>query len=277
MYLVGGFSASPYLTSRLKEVLAELGVNICVPDGQTYALDTVMLDHLADSTFTHSAKAVAEGAVLYYIDGHVSSRVAKVTYGAPSAVPYNAFDPDHLRRSEHVRIMPSGKYMVNGGFEVVLKKVRIILPLLALLTLIATCITSPQGTSVSEETEFKRQFFDETENWGSLNVLTMDILAYSGSGKVPKWIDEVSDQDAMKKIATVTADTSTLQHTLKYHRASDNRMFWRYEFQLVLKFGAPEIKAQLLWFEDVSVLFGCTVRSNADMSLLLDLQGVEKR
>ena len=56
----------------------------------------------------------------------------------------------------------------------------------------------------------------------------------------------------MKKIAKVTADTSTLQHLLKYQRSSDGTMFWKYEFQLVLKFGAPEIKAQLLWFEEVS-------------------------
>ena len=101
-------------------------MKISVPDGQTSVLlvDNLITLQVLMLVLVHSAKAVAEGAVLYYIDGHVSSRVSKVTYGAPSAVPYNAFDPDHLRRTEHIRIMPSGKFMVNGGFEVVLKKVH---------------------------------------------------------------------------------------------------------------------------------------------------------
>ena len=81
----------------------------------------------------------------------------------------------------------------------------------------------------------------------------MDILAYSGSGPIPKWIDEVNDPGTLKKIATVTADTSTLQHLLNYQRASDGTMFWKYEFSLVLKFGSPEIKAQILWYEEVRV------------------------
>jgi tRNA A37 threonylcarbamoyltransferase TsaD len=35
VYLVGGFSASPYLVSRLKERLSEHGITVHIPDGQT--------------------------------------------------------------------------------------------------------------------------------------------------------------------------------------------------------------------------------------------------
>ena len=72
-----------------------------------------------------SSKAVADGAISFYLDGHVTSRVSPITIGAPSGVPYNAFDPDHLRRTRHHRTLPSGKIVVTGGFEVVLEKVRV--------------------------------------------------------------------------------------------------------------------------------------------------------
>lgn len=36
VYLVGGFAASPYLISFLKQRLASTGVELSVPDGQTY-------------------------------------------------------------------------------------------------------------------------------------------------------------------------------------------------------------------------------------------------
>lgn len=73
--------------------------------------------------FNCRSKAVADGAISFYLDGHVSSRVAPITIGAPSGVPYNAFDPDHLRRTSHHRKLPSGKVVITGGFEVVLEKV----------------------------------------------------------------------------------------------------------------------------------------------------------
>lgn len=60
--------------------------------------------------------------------------------------------------------------------------------------------------------------------------------------------------DYFKTLFKVTADTSTLAHLMEYHRARDGTIYWRYDFSLVIKFGAPELRAQLLWYENVSVL-----------------------
>ena len=57
--------------------------------------------------------------------------------------------------------------------------------------------------------------------------------------------------DHFKTLFKVTADTSTLAHLMQYHRARDGTIYWRYDFSLVIKFGAPELKAQLLWYENV--------------------------
>lgn len=86
------------------------------------------------------SKAVADGAISFYLDGHVSSRVAPITIGAPSGIPYNAFDPDHLRRISHHRKLPSGRVVVTGGFEVVLEKVYIYFILSGLIELLCSCI-----------------------------------------------------------------------------------------------------------------------------------------
>jgi hypothetical protein len=62
VWLVGGFAASPWLFAQLTERLAALGVTVSRPDTQT-------------------SKAVADGAVGFYCDHHVSARMAKFMYG----------------------------------------------------------------------------------------------------------------------------------------------------------------------------------------------------
>lgn len=71
-----------------------------------------------------SVKAVADGAVSFFIDHHVMARVAKISYGAPCSRTYNASDPEHVKRSEHRYMRPSGDYSLPGGFSTILPKVR---------------------------------------------------------------------------------------------------------------------------------------------------------
>jgi hypothetical protein len=62
VWLVGGFAASPWLFAQLTERLSRLGIAVSRPDTQT-------------------SKAVADGAVGFYCDHHVSARMAKFMYG----------------------------------------------------------------------------------------------------------------------------------------------------------------------------------------------------
>ncbi|OBZ72247.1 hypothetical protein A0H81_07926 [Grifola frondosa] len=62
VWLVGGFAASPWLFSQLQERLAPLHVTVSRPDTQT-------------------SKAVADGAIGFYCDHHVSARMSKFMYG----------------------------------------------------------------------------------------------------------------------------------------------------------------------------------------------------
>lgn len=67
-FLVGGFAASPYLFSSLRELLKEEGLDICRPDNYTN-------------------KAVAEGAVSFFLEHFVTVRVTKMAYGSPHQDP----------------------------------------------------------------------------------------------------------------------------------------------------------------------------------------------
>ncbi|KAG5636036.1 hypothetical protein H0H81_009309 [Sphagnurus paluster] len=62
LFLVGGFSASEYLFSKLREVFEPLGLSLCRPD-------------------SHLNKAVADGAVSFYLDHYISVRISRHTYG----------------------------------------------------------------------------------------------------------------------------------------------------------------------------------------------------
>jgi len=65
---------------------------------------------------THSNKAVAVGAVSYYVDHFVTGRVSRFTYGTPCSHHYLAFDPEHVRRERKAYFDFLGRKLVSDGF-----------------------------------------------------------------------------------------------------------------------------------------------------------------
>lgn len=74
----------------------------------------------------YSAKAAADGAVLFYIDQCVSSRVARTTYGVP--VNWNYDDPrcSRVGLARKAMKLPSGATVISGGFRPLLLQVIIV-------------------------------------------------------------------------------------------------------------------------------------------------------
>jgi hypothetical protein len=68
-------------------------------------------------------KAVADGAVAFYLDHVVSVRVARFTYGTKCSVLYNPLDPQHVARSATMYTHPSGLQYVPKAFDGILVKV----------------------------------------------------------------------------------------------------------------------------------------------------------
>ena len=72
------------------------------------------------------SKAVAIGAVLYFLDHTVSSRVARASYGVLCNTPFNPFDQEHKDRREMVSIRPlSGRVTIGPQFDCILEKVSL--------------------------------------------------------------------------------------------------------------------------------------------------------
>ena len=69
-------------------------------------------------------KAVAVGAVSYYIDHYVTSRMARYTYGTCCSIPFIPWRPSHMARIEDVTPGFDGSPMLEGYFAKILQKVK---------------------------------------------------------------------------------------------------------------------------------------------------------
>ena len=68
-------------------------------------------------------KAASDGAISFYLDHFVRTRVSKVTYGSFGGIIYDPSDPDHRSRSHKVYSLVSGEERISGAFDIILPKV----------------------------------------------------------------------------------------------------------------------------------------------------------
>ncbi|TFK20828.1 hypothetical protein FA15DRAFT_707733 [Coprinopsis marcescibilis] len=250
VFLVGGFAASDYLYNQLKEDLSTLGLNVLRPD-------------------SHVNKAVADGALSYYLDHRVGSRVSRFTYGVNCHVPYNPHDEEHQLRSITSWFSPSGNRRLPGFFSVIL----------------------PKNTQVSEMKEFRRSYFEESDYLSNFSCVSVALDCYRGKTGNPKWTDSshpslshifilpfpfysrqfyhrietvlttdlippsvivLSFPDLTGNYSTlckVEVDLSQMGKALGPHKGAGGHMYYKADFDIVLLFGLTELKAQLSWKE----------------------------
>ena len=82
---------------------------------------------LFNKTFSFRNKAVSDGAISFYLDHFVRSRVSKFTYGYFASILYDPSDPDHRSRSHKVFTFPSGEHLIPM-FDIILPKVSCFFP-----------------------------------------------------------------------------------------------------------------------------------------------------
>ncbi|KAJ6605464.1 hypothetical protein DFH09DRAFT_204052 [Mycena vulgaris] len=206
--LVGGFAASEWLFSELKKKMNARGLDVSRPD-------------------SHVNKAVADGAVSFYLDRFVSARISKYTYGIEVSNSYQATNAEHRTRSMHVITDAAGDLIVTEGFSAIMHK----------------------NIRVLETTEFREPYHRNCTSNNSSDTRAVDIpiLRYHGSNADPQWID--IDSDKYSVLCTVHADTSKLANTL---RRLEGRLgpYYQLDFEVVLSFGLTELKAQIAWVEN---------------------------
>ncbi|KAF8989888.1 hypothetical protein BDQ17DRAFT_1547414 [Cyathus striatus] len=208
VFLVGGFAASSWLYSQLNKVIEPLDMSLSRPD-------------------SHLSKAVADGAVSFYIDHFVSVRVAKFFYGTFCVAPYLPFKPDHVSRSASTFInKTNGKRCINGMFDVIL----------------------PKNTAVSEAKEFRENYQQVSSSRQELLKITSSVICYRGALTNPRWQDE--DSGGYSTCCIIEAQIPDQIITTINKSASPKNTYYSVAFDIVLLFGHTEMKAQLCWREN---------------------------
>ncbi|EKM53451.1 uncharacterized protein PHACADRAFT_148058 [Phanerochaete carnosa HHB-10118-sp] len=203
VFLVGGFASSPWLYVSLQRALKDSSIAVCRPEN-------------------HSNKAVAEGAVWFFLEHFVSVRVARLTYGTTCVIEYNPQDSDHIKRRGKAYMRPSGRMVIPNAFNLILAK----------------------GTSLREQDEVCSQcFYKEASSITALNKISTTIVCYRGSVKNPKWTD--AEPERFSTLCTVSADTTKVK---KERKKRGGNTYHTLDFKVVLLCGLTEFKAQISWW-----------------------------
>ncbi|KAB5593091.1 Heat shock protein HSP70 [Ceratobasidium theobromae] len=142
--LVGGFGDSPYIRKEFKKRYEPKGCQITLTNDAT-------------------AKAVAEGAVIWSIANSVCSRAPRYSFGVVCSLPFYPWLPDHQGRQTHVAV--NGQRVIRGAWSQIVKK----------------------GIALDSEAVCREAFISIRGNAARhMGYMSMDLLAYSGDD-TPTW------------------------------------------------------------------------------------------
>ncbi|KAF5372764.1 hypothetical protein D9615_010105 [Tricholomella constricta] len=213
VFLVGGYAASPWLFNQLQERLAPYSITVSRPDTQT-------------------SKAVADGAIGFYCDHHVSARMSKFMYGVEFLRELDPMNPDHVARKERLCELPSGPKLLPDAFDCILNR----------------------GVKVKESTVFTRKYCTELTSLSMLSVFEVEIWCYRGGNIVPKWIDRQADD--FSTLCVVRADLSPLSGSAESKAGRNGKTYWTIVFSVEIHFGLTEFRARIKWVDDGKTKYG---------------------
>ncbi|KAF8161589.1 hypothetical protein B0H34DRAFT_385803 [Crassisporium funariophilum] len=206
--LVGGFAASDWLYKKVSESLQPLGYTVVRPDH-------------------HVMKAVANGAISYYINHYVQTRVSGVTYGSLGKIAYDPSNLEHKLRSSKATTSASGGQEIVPYFWVILEG----------------------NKQVPESNEIRRSFHWHIANLSSLKESRDEIYSYAGNIVNGAFMDV--NKEKFSKLCTIEADVSHLANSSSIETMYGPKgRYYRFSCDIVLSFGGTEIKAQLAWREN---------------------------
>ena len=120
-----------------------------------------------------------------------------------------------------------------------------------------------------EGDEVSHSFFQEAHNPRTLNRIVVEVLCYRGKDANPQWLDvdpgifrtittdplrliKLSYLELYIPLCTIAADTSRVLKKPK--RGQSREVYYAQEFDVVLICGYTQLKAQIRWYEDVSLI-----------------------
>ncbi|KDR67667.1 hypothetical protein GALMADRAFT_257920 [Galerina marginata CBS 339.88] len=211
--LVGGFSASDWLFERVRESLEPLHLKVLRPESQPN-------------------KAVADGAISFYLDHFVRNRVSKFAYGM-FGVTYNPTIKEHKKwrasRGESAIVDTSGVEVFHDCFSIFL----------------------PKGAVVSEGKEIRplddrylrTAEMDKTRQ--PLHEMHATLYCYRGDKKA---VFRQDDPEGFTPVCTISAKLDRIPE--RVNKNLQGREYREKTFYIVLLFGKTEFRAEIGWKEN---------------------------
>ena len=133
------------------------------------------------------SKAVANGAVLHFIDRTVRSRVSKASYGTMCHTYFSPLLSAHREREHLAQLDPiTGRVMIGPLFVCLVQKVRI----RDLLSLHRNYDIVTQGSKVDTDKISEERFFRSVTNMQSARNFKTSIYRFDGDGIIPRWYSD---------------------------------------------------------------------------------------
>ncbi|KAF8602534.1 hypothetical protein BDV93DRAFT_607377 [Ceratobasidium sp. AG-I] len=211
MFLVGGFGDSPYLFKCLK---SKFGNSLITMNEKT-------------------AKAVADGCVIWQIERSVISRAVRCSYGTNVSERYDSTNPHHVGRDTYKRA--DGHLNVRYAWSEIIKL----------------------GTRM-EYNDAKRNPYRQTySNDNPTNMeLKETIWATNTASPVHFILNKNGDTNpGLWKVCDLVADLSGLRGSLKSTGTVPNR-YWYLDFFIAIRFGGTQLEAYVEWEQDGSTYTG---------------------
>ncbi|KAF9444306.1 hypothetical protein P691DRAFT_712054 [Macrolepiota fuliginosa MF-IS2] len=171
---------------------------------------------------TQINKVVADGAISGVLDSPVRSRVTRYDFGIQCFVVYNASIVEHAQRRWNCIECYTGEMSIPDCFSVILRR----------------------NTQVSETQEFRCTYFRGDSKKNLLRNMEMEILCYRGNLSPDrfKWMD--NDPGNFHKVCTVKANLANIPIPRIF---GPHGTYHEVTVDIVLLFGATELKAQIAW------------------------------
>jgi len=219
LLLVGGFGESPYLRRRIRMGAETRDISTTIADGPT-------------------AKAVADGAVVWSIQGAVTARATRFAYGTEISIPVEPLEGEKIGRT--VVSGPSGPRIEGGWSEIIAKN---------------TVIEDKHETSEPFWVVYNTPKPD-------LSLFKETIYAYEGSEHPPPMFirDNYGNlKPGFHKLCDIQVDLAKMRGGIVSEVGQHGR-YWILHFNTILTFGGTEIRASVTWREKNNI-----VRSKASL------------
>ncbi|KAL8292579.1 hypothetical protein RQP46_001191 [Phenoliferia psychrophenolica] len=213
--LVGGVGESPYIKSKLRAAFADEGIEVVTGDEPT-------------------KKAVAEGAIIWFVKGLVVARAVRATFGAICLREWKRWEPEHRLREPIYQA--DNTISVNGCFDLLIEKDTVVTP--------AHFVSRP----------FHRTYRHPPTKM-DLSTFQIELFAYHGDGPAGEWVKDPYGSliPGFASVGTVFADLSPLLGSFRPTKRGDGLVFYHVDFDVGVGFGSQSLHAKILW-KDVKKL-----------------------